>query len=48
MDSRLILLHFYSGVMKGRIRLIHAELRLCRLVNQGRRGQKIYPAYGKD
>jgi hypothetical protein len=46
MDSWLIFQHFYDGVMQGRIRLTIAELRLCRLVIQGRKGQKIYLAPG--
>ncbi len=46
MDNRLILLYFFDGVTQGRIRLTIAELRLCRLATQGRRGQKIYPAHG--
>lgn len=31
--------------MEGRIRLSNAELWLCRLVCQGRQGQKIYLAW---
>ena len=48
MDSWLIFQHFYDGVMQGRIRLTIAELRLCRLVHQSRKGQKIYLAHGID
>lgn len=41
MDSRLIFLHFVTGVMEGRIRLSRAELWLCPLVLQARPDRKI-------